>query len=358
MADVTLKVGGQKYSGWTSVSVTRSIESISGSFSLNVSERWANQDQPWPINEGDECSVLIGDEVVITGFVDSRKPSYGPGAHSLSIDGRDKTADLVDCSALVSQYEYKNFDVFKLAQKLCKPFNITVSQLGVTVPGKTLVGTEKLHIDPGETVFNVLEHAARIAGVLLISDGEGGVIITQPGTERAVTELVEGQNIISAEADFTVASRFYHYIALGQHQATDAFFGAEAAQIKGEAFDPNVTRQARVLVIRPEGNVTPAFAKLRAQWEATVRAARSNSVKVVVQGWTQGNGALWPVNALVHVKSPQLRIDGDMLIASATYSFDESEGTRTELSLKPPGAFKPEPSVERDGLWKEISKGV
>lgn len=358
MNDVALNVGGKQYAGWQSVKVMRGIESISGSFSLNVTERWANQGTPWPINEGDECSVKIGDETVITGYVDKRAPSFSKSDHALTIEGRDKTADLVDCSALLAQPEFRNFDVFKLAQKLCAPFNIGVSKLGIDLPGRPIIVPEKLHVDPGETVFNILEHAARLAGILLVSDGEGGLILTTAGTERAKSELVEGENILSAEAEFNSAGRFYRYLVLGQHAATDAFFGAEAAHIKGEAFDPNVTRQARVLVVRPENNVTDAFAKIRAQWEATVRAARGNSVTIRVPGWTQSDGSLWPINALVKVKSPRLRISGEMLITSTTFEKSKREGSTTSLSLKPPKAYIVEPTVDRDGLWKEISSGV
>jgi prophage tail gpP-like protein len=96
--------------------------------------------------------------------------------------------------------------------------------------------------------------------------------------------------------------------------------------------------------VRAEGNVTPAQAKQRAEWEAIVRAGRAYTASVTVQGWTVG-GRPWPVNALVRLRSPSLEIDSDMLITEATYSLDDG-GSRTVLSLKRPDAFMPEPVIE------------
>ncbi len=88
-----------------------------------------------------------------------------------------------------------------------------------------------------------------------------------------------------------------------------------------------------------------------------MRAARADSVTATVQGWAMGNGALWPVNALVRVRSPHLRVDGDMLISQAVYSVGE-DGTKTTLTLRAPKAFLPEPTTQSDSTWKEIRRGV
>ncbi len=47
-----------------------------------------------------------------------------------------------------------------------------------------------------------------------------------------------------------------------------------------------------------------------------------------------------------------------MLITQATYGVSDSEGTTTVLSLKPPSAFDPEPTVKPDAAWKELKGGV
>lgn len=360
MSDVALRVNGRAYSGWKRVRVTRGIESISGGFDLEVSDRWGAKGgaQSWPIREEDECWVILKGEGVIAGFVDQRNISYGSEEHSLGVSGRDKTGAMVDCSAALSKWEFLNTPLLTLAKRLAEPFGIGVSlQPGMSPPGPVA----KLTVDPGETAFEALERACRIAGVLPIADRAGDLVLTRAGSERATTALIEGENILEASADYDATGRFRTYRVLGQHQGSDSFFGSEAATVKATASDPGVRRSSRVLLIRPDGNVTAAQAKKRAEWEAIVRAARGYNVTVTVQGWTQGDGKLWPINALVHVRSPMLGLNTDMLITEATYSLDESSGTLTHLALKRPDAFLPEPVVAKgkgSAPWAELAGGV
>lgn len=370
MPDISLLVNGKSYAGWKTARVTRGIESLCGGFELSVSERWEAGGNPWPIYEEDECTLKIGSDTVITGYVDKRSPSYGPGEHSLSVSGRDKAALLVDCSYLGPPWEWIRTPLLKVVRNVAAQQGVGVAFGGaladlVMGDGESarFAGVpEKVSADPGDSCHDVIEKFCRRAGVLAISDGKGGVQLMLPGSTRAATELVEGENILAASADFDGSSRFRRYVVLGQHTGSDTNSGSGVAGVIGSAVDSNVRRTERVLVVRPEGNVTPAHAKRRAEWEATVRAARADAVTVTVQGWTMGNGALWPVNALVRVRSPHLGIDGDMLISQCVYSVGE-DGTKTQLTLRAPKAFLPEPgaggsAVGPDQTWKEIRRGV
>jgi prophage tail gpP-like protein len=356
-------VNGRDYSGWKSVRVTRGIEAISGSFELEIAERWAGQDLLWPLEEEDHCQVLIGDKAVITGFVDSAGISYGAQEHTFSVAGRDLAGAMVDCSAALKHWEWLNVGVLELARHLAEPFGIKVSmQPGLQEPWRI----PKVAVDPGDTAFDALERACRLAGVLPISDGAGGVLLTRAGAARATTALVEGVNILGASADFDASGRFRRYIVMGQQQGTDHVAGADAAWVRAEAEDLGVVRSSRVLIVRAEGNVTPASAKLRAEWEAKVRAARATGVTVVVQGWTQADGTpdgtLWPVNARVPIRSKLLGLDGEMLITQAMHTLDEHSGALTHLSLKRPDAFLPEPVIAEEepsaAHYPELSRGV
>lgn len=341
MGDLRLRVNGKEYGGWKAVRVTRGIESVAGKFEVSVSDRWGGQSVPWPILEEDECTVLLDGHQVITGYVDQRRLSYSASDHELSVSGRDRTGALVDCSAVLTKWEYLNASLLAVATQLAKPFGIGVAlQAGVGLP-KPL---PKLTIDPGDSPFDAIERACRMVGLLPISDGAGGLVLTRAGSARAGTALVEGRNILSASVDFDATGRFRTYKVVGQHQGSDEFSGIGPAAVVASATDPNVRRSARVLMVRAEGAVNPDYAKRRAQWEAKVRAGRGAAVSVRVQGWTQADGTLWPVNARVPVRSPLLGIDGELLITQVTHSLDGS-GTTTDLSLKQPDAYSAEPVV-------------
>jgi len=345
VTDVALRVGGMDYGGWKSARVTRGIESVSGSFELSVSDRWSGEDlSQRSIVEGDECTVLVGGQVVITGYVDRRRVSFGPQEHALDVSGRDRTGDLVDCSAILKTWEFFNVDVLKFAQRIAAPFGVGVTlQSGLVLP----TPPPKLSIDPGDSAFEAIERACRTAALLAVADGRGGLLLTRTGSGRTHTALEEGKNLLSGSVEYDESGRFHTITVRGQNTGTDVLSGETAAAVQASAVDANVRRTARVLLVRPEGNVTPAHAKKRAEWETTVRAARAFTVTVTVQGWTQENGELWPVNALVPLRSPTLDVDSELLITQAVYSVDDSSGTTTQLTLRPPDAYKPEPVIPK-----------
>lgn len=355
MASVSLNVGGRSYGGWKTVRVTRALEAISGSFQLGVSERWENQHQPWPITEGDECTVLLGSEKVITGHIDSRELGFTATDHTVAVSGRDRTGDLVDSGVQLKGWEFSNVSVLDVARKLCSPYGVVVSmQGGLTAP----VLQKKISFDPGDTVANALESLCRTAGLLPVSDGSGHLVLSRASTARCSSDLVEGKNVLSASSKYDQTNRFHKYLVLGQHQGDDWINGSSAASVRGSATDSNV-RSSRTHVIRPEGNVTPALANTRAQWEATTRAARADTVSVTVAGWTQSNYLLWPINKLVHVEAPSIGVSGDLLISQVTYSLDIHSGATTQLELRGPKAFLPAPVIGgENNYWKELIKPV
>lgn len=380
MLDVRLEVNGREYGGWKDVEITRGIEAIANSFKLTVSERWDGQSEPWPIVEEDACTIRVDGRVLLTGFVDSRGHQEDGSNHSLTIAGRDSAAALVDCSAELAQWEFSNIPVLDLCKTLGAPFGIVftlqdgladkaIGTASRSATSKALAGgapssvgsagkssslsiskpNTKLTINPGDSPFEVIDRACRMAGVLPVSDGLGGIVLTRAGGTRAQTALVRGQNILSATATFDATKRYRRYVVSGQAQGTDDLFGASAAAVKSEATDANVRRSERVLFIRPEGAVSLAFAKQRAAWEATVRAARAADVVITVQGWKQQDGSLWPVNAIVPVKDPVVGVDGDMLITEATFALSEESGSITRLKVARPEAFIPEPVITSTG---------
>lgn len=339
MTAVALKVGGVAYDGWKSIRVTRSIEAISGSFSLTLAEKWAGQTDRWPIYEGDECEVEIGGAPVLSGYVDSREISYSASDHSLTVSGRDKTGDLVDCSAVMDRWQFSKTAYPDIIKALCAPFGISVSIAG----GVSFQSPPaQFAINPGETCFEAIDRICRLNGVVPVSDGIGGLLLTKAGTELAAGALVYGENILSGSGSFSQTERFRRYIVSGQQPGTDDFFGEQAASVKAEASDENA-RAGRVLYVRPEGNATQAICQQRAGWEAVVRAGRSGRITYTVQGWLQQkDGALWEPNFLVPVRDPVMNVSDNMLITEVTYAIDDTAGEIAQLTLKRPDAFTPE----------------
>ena len=80
-----------------------------------------------------------------------------------------------------------------------------------------------------------------------------------------------------------------------------------------------------------------------------MRRARAASFDITVQGWRQASGALWPINALVQVKSTKLAIDlEEMLITQTTFGLSKA-GSTTTLKVVLPNSFIPEPVIVKSG---------
>lgn len=343
MDELELLVNGNAYAGWTSLGVTRAMDAASGAFTVSLTERWegksgaAAQLEPWPILPGDACEVRLAGVPLIVGYVDIFRPSFSATAHSIEIQGRDKTCDLIDCSAVHAPDEWRNLDVLAFAQILAKPF-------GVPVTADADVGEKftVLKLQQGEAVFEAIERYARQRKLLLMPDGGGGLLLTRAGLRRAEVALVQGGNILEASGSIDHSERFSSYLVKAQAGFSLDSDGEAEAHIEGTVSDSGVTRYRPLLVVAEAGGST-ASAGERATWEANNRIGKSAAASITVQGWRQRQGgALWAPNMLVPVRSPWLRMEGDMIIRQATFERGDS-GTTTKLDLVSPQAFAPEP---------------
>lgn len=355
--DCRLYVNGQIFGGWTDVSIQQSMSSVAGAFSIGLTERWAGRTESWAIPAGAQCRVEIGGQTVITGYVDSVQVSHAASQHSITVSGRDATGDLVDCSAENGTYLQQPF--VSICRALVAPYGIAVvDQAGVDYVVKRFV------VQTGESVFQALERAARLAGVLLTSDGYGRLILTQAGgAGRATTALVTGSagNVLSASFTHD-ASQLYSVIrvksqctasGLNQFDISVASPEAELPRTIGAASTPGLDRY-RPLTLVAETQALADRCRQRAAWEAGRRQALARTLTCTVQGWLQGDGTVWKPNTLVRVVDPLLRIDEDWLIRDVSFSLSVA-GSTTQLTLAGPDAFTvlpaiPEPNYNKFAL--------
>lgn len=96
---LTLVAGGQRLTGWESVSVTRGIEIMPSSFEIGLTEKYPGQAADIVVKPSDPCVVLIGSDPVVTGYIDRYLPAIAPRQHTERIHGRSNCEELVDCSA-------------------------------------------------------------------------------------------------------------------------------------------------------------------------------------------------------------------------------------------------------------------
>lgn len=339
---VSLEVNGIAWKGWEEVTITRAVDAVAGQFEVTLTDRWSEEIGALPIAASMPVTIATRaeggtkDDTLIRGYIDKVKPTMGPTQHSITISGRDASADLVDCAAVHSPGEWRKKTCLQLAEILAAPFGVSVrlaGAQGAAIP---------LHkIQPGETAWECLERALRQRELLAMPDANGGIIIVAIGTGRTATALHYGGNIISCSADFDVRKRFSEYRVLAQAKGTDDEHGAAAAQVLGISYDTTIERY-RPRVITGESPKDKATAKRRADWEASVQAGRSATFEATVQGWRQGDGTLWPLNAMCAVVARPLRVVQDLMIGKVVHKISSSSGTTTTLTLCSPLAYAQE----------------
>ncbi|WP_432721296.1 hypothetical protein R0381_002565 [Jeongeupia wiesaeckerbachi] len=331
MSVLELQVDEQIYAGWTDLAVEAGLEQLSGSFTLQLTEHWPGAGEPRPVKPGQRCVVKIDGQPVVTGFIDSVAVSFNATSRSLSVSGRDATADLVDCSAIHGAGQWKKASLARIARDLCDPFKIKVA----VDPGVQALADQPFdswNIEEGESCFDCLERAARLRTVMLTTLGDGGMYITRPGAEQAKAALVEGGNIVSANGDFSWSERFSEYRVKGQSRRTHAGVGiSKDAEIAAGRYRPKI--------LLAEDQTNGATAQQRADWERTVRTARASRATITVCGWRQGpEHPLWRPNLRVQLSSALLRADEEKLITKVNYTLN-AEGERCQLELADPRTF-------------------
>lgn len=373
---VTVSIGSQVYDAWKAVRINRSMEQLAGSFAVTMADRWRPDGSEWPLRPGEQCLISIGRNAVLNGYIDQINVSMSNDERTLEIIGRDKTADLIDSSVIdpFGSGEFKNVTLKQLAYKFA------TALYGIPVVEKVDTGKAftKISIKPGESVFQFLERAAKLRGILLLTDQVGNLVLTNRaggdvGEEPSVssdgsvstdiygrptaknlkekfdftgslnltkspTDLIQGQNILSAQATYDYTERYQTYIVKGQAAGTDIFNRAQVSQVEATATDEAVKRRRTKLIVA-DSSVDKASAQKRANWEAIVRASKAVDVNIKVQGWLRSDDSIWRVNELVNVDCGMIGLKSPMLVTNVTFSQSHNEGTITTLKLTRPDAY-------------------
>lgn len=343
MTEFTLVVAGREYGGWKTLSATRSLRDAASVFSVSLSERWAGQGTPLPIKPGAPCVLNLAGEPVITGHVDVYDPRSTDREHQVTAEGRSKTADMVDCAAVVEGGQFRGYTVAQVARALASPFGIEVVQVGDV--GNVFPDVQ---VQQGETCFALIERLSRMRGLLISDDPAGRLLLgrLEGYDTRDPIPLREGREIISVGGRQDWSRRFSSYTVKAQRSPTDEFPGAAASEVQGVASDPDVSRYRPWLEVA-EASADDGDAQRRAAWQASTAAGRATVADVTVRGWRASDSVLWSVGRRVHVSAPTVHVDRELVVERVEFQTGES-GTITKLTAVPAQALAPEPLTETD----------
>jgi prophage tail gpP-like protein len=390
---VRLLVNGQEFGGWKSVRISAGIERQARDFDLEVTDRWPGQTSiPRRIQPGDSCQVFIGQDLVLTGYVDATPIRYDGRSVGVGVKGRSKTADLVDCcpvpsgevlssilkpwadvigqggkaenvitppSKTAAQWRQQKMEV--IASALAAPYGVRV--VAEVDTGKALPEHQVL---VGESVFESIDRMMRQRHVLSTDNERGDLVFIDVGSGgRCITAIELGVNVLEGSTGLDYKGVFSEYIVKGQRAGSDDFFARDASEQEGEALDTSNTdvigetasandsraKRRRVLVIKQGGHSDDGTCKERAEYERAHRAAKALETSYTVAGWRQSDGGLWKPNTVVRVRDGLIGFDVDMIIAEVAWVMD-ANGLRTEIRVGPQDGY-----VTKAAKLKKSKKG-
>ena len=350
--DLSLIVGGKTIGGWTSVNVTRGIERLPSEFSISMTEYYPQDTTTTTVFPNDPCVVKIGSDVAITGYIDRFNPSITRDSHTISVSGRGKCADFVDCSAEWPSSQISNVSALTLAQKLSAPYGIKVTG---DAASNTIIPQYNLLY--GETAYDVLEKACRYLKLLAYDGTDGNLILSRVGSGQMSSALVEGKNVQSASAVFSMDQRYSEYVVRLLSMATMTDLG-DAGDALWTTKDKGVNRHRRRYIVAENGQAIlvdgEPLGAARGKWDAARRIGRSQVLTVTVDSWRDGAGKLWEPNYLVPLELPSLKITKKKWIIGEVTYIRDMDGERAQIIAMPPDAFSPEPELLQPFVGADI----
>lgn len=316
------------------------------------------------IKAGLICELKVNDQLELTGIIDKitrRVSKYGV---SLSVEGRDYMGLLVDsyCEQFITVENKKLKDLAELLLAKVPFINRKgiVYQQNVTgkIKGKkqkasgsylsAIDSAQKIsQIEPGMTIFDVLNGVARSRGMLFYSLPNGTLVFGRPmatGEPEYTLQMLKtgyGNNVLESDVCNDISRRYSKVTVIGQQQGGQTVTTAASINTGGPShcqtdssmpfYKPYVTKDNN-------DGLTPSQ-NARLIMEKQKREGKQLNYTVARHSQ---NGKNWTINSLCRIKDEiqtidGKKIDGDYLIYGRTFELSKQSGPTTKLKLGVPG---------------------
>lgn len=347
MSNVTVIVNGSEYRGWKEISIQFGIEQFVPSFSLSYTEAWPPSgdllpmpggDDPDPILEGDDVELRYKGRLLLTGYVDEATESYDSESHSFRVEGRAKTADLVDCSASAKATVVRGKNILAIAEQLYAPFDVSVElDPLLLLDSGVKKKIERFRVQEGESPFEAVSRLTGKRGLLQVTQPDGNVLLTRSASVPSGDIIRRGVNVLRGSRTGSARDRFSQYVFKSQTSGTDLVNGKSAAHLESSVSDGAVMRY-RPTVVVAEHQSNTAELKARATWDRNVRAGRAERFNYTLRGWEALSG-VWQPNTVPAVSDDDLGVQRPLLLASVELIDSDNEGEIANVECCGVGAY-------------------
>ena len=376
---VTLTIGTDTLTTWTSYQVTCSVFDAPGRFGLRLGWGDTARELIQKYAKGDPFKLHIGGRLMLTGTLDALEVPEG-NYTQLDIRGRDHIAALKN-DYLRAEQSFSESSYFKLAKAMLEEIGMdqwglvgdnTANRLAITGANRITVkqparATEEAEVESdaattgstsrvirktlkaklGEPRLGFLQRQFKRAGLFLWCAGDGSFILSEPNANQvAIYGLNRYRGIRDAGSNITgchwkddAAQR--HAMAVVHGRGGGGKKGR--GKMHGQFVDTELTDLGYTNQITEQDNEckTIAECEFAARRRITDERRKGWTLDYTVSGHTtlpsdlETERIVWAPDTVAHVDDNELGIRGDHYIHTVTY-IGSADGTTTKLSLMRP----------------------
>lgn len=356
---ISLLVDNKILTGWKSVSVTRSLDALADTYQFNMLDVWSPENTP--LIPDKEIKIYVDRDIfvsqlqtlVLTGYIDSQAIKVGTNTNNISLKGRSKTGDLVDCSAeMLPSNSWNRVQFSTIVRDLLFDYDIDLDFISGNAVGKDVA--LDLSINSGESIFEIISRVSKKLGILPVTNPNGNLEFITTGDRRSQDKLIFGNGLKNVSGEFDYTDRFSSYTIKGQKSGGGGGWKKSTNEISSNAQDEVFGSRYRRKIISLDSKATIKDAQNQVRWEAQIRAGKSGSVDIVLPSWFQNNNEIWEVGTLVYTEIPPLDIAEELLIKDVTLE-QTSGGSSAGLKLVNKDTYTKDPS-ENVKITKQSKK--
>lgn len=332
---VSLLIGGKAHSNWTAYSIDSDLLTPADAWEVKLAKPAGKM--PDSVTAGASVQVKVGGDTVLVGYVDQIRRRTAKTEKSLTISGRDNAAILRDCSAPI--FTAKQVTLPEVIANIVKPLGITKIRIDTS---QAVPEWDKISVDPGDTAWDALVHAAEGEGLWPWFDPDGTLVVGGPDYNAApVASLIlredgTGNNVEWFDEDLSISERHSDVTVLGQSHGTHLSMGKNALKVTVK--DPAVTvYRPKVYVDHDAPNL--AATEARARKIISDSALHAHTLRASVRGHRTSDGLLWKPGQRVHVIWEEYGVDAVYFLMGRRFTGGRTGGTRTTMTLKEDGVW-------------------
>ncbi|MBI5435961.1 MAG: phage tail protein [Nitrosomonadales bacterium] len=337
---VELLIAGKAHGDWSGYEIDSDL--LTPADAWHVTLGMTDGRMPPVVAAGAPVVVKIGGETVMTGRVDEISHQVGKASHTFTMSGRDQAAVLVDCSAPV--FVARMASLNEIVAKIVRPLGITK----IHPDAENIRTREKINIEPGDSAWDALAHAAEANGLWPWFEPDGTLVIGGPDYSAPVVATLvlrksgKGNNVIGLAKQESVHGRYSEVTVLGQTHGTEQEQGKHA--LRGSWKDDGVSWYRPKVVTDHEAD-SHAVCVDRAHKLISDSRLNGMSLSAMVYGHRiaapgqPSDGLLWKPGQRIRVISEPHNLDAIYFLMARKFTRSRMDGTRTALTLK------------EDGMW-------